>query len=75
MKEFSDVFQESLPGLPPHREIKHKIGFIGTLTEIAINLQIIPLEDENLKKHLSEAMVKSFFRVFKSPFGVAVFFV
>ena len=31
IKEFADVFQETLPGLPPRREIKHKIKIIGTL--------------------------------------------
>ena len=31
VKKFADVFQVSLPGLPPRREIKHKIKIIGTL--------------------------------------------
>ena len=31
VKEFADVFQETLPGLPFRREIEHKIETIGTV--------------------------------------------
>ena len=31
IKEFANVFQETLPGLPPRREIEHKIEINGTI--------------------------------------------
>ena len=75
VKEFADVFQETLPGLPPRREIEHKIEIIGTLPKPTPIYKLSPLEDKTLKKHLTEAMDKNLIRVSKSPFGAAVFFV
>ena len=75
IKEFTDVFQEALPGLPPRREIEHEIEIIGTLPKPTPIYKLSPLEDKMLKKHLTEAMDKNLIRVSKSPFGAAVFFV
>ena len=75
IKEFTDVFQETLPGLPPRREIEHEIKIIGTLPKPTPIYKLSPLEDKTLKKHLTEAMDKNLIRVSKSPFGAAVFFV
>lgn len=75
IKEFADVFQETLPGLPPRREIEHKIEIIGMLPKPTLIYKLSPLEDKLLKKHLTEAMDKILIRVSKSPFGTAVFFV
>ena len=31
VKEFPDIFQETLPGLPPYRKIEHEIEILGTM--------------------------------------------
>ena len=59
VKELYNVFQESLPGLPPCREIEHEIKIIGTLPKPSSIYKLSPLEDETLKTHLSEAMERT----------------
>ena len=73
-KGVSEVFQETLPGLPPRKEIEYKIEIIGTLPKPTPIYKLSPLEDKTLKKHLTETMDKNLRRVSKSPFGAAVFF-
>ena len=75
VKEFLNVFQESLPGLPPCREIERKIKIIGALPKPSPIYEFFPLNNKKLKKHLSEAMRKNLIRVSKSFFGAAVLFV
>ena len=74
-KEYSDVLKETLPGLPPRREVEHKIEIIGTIPKPSAIYKLSPLEDKTLKEHLSKALEKNLIRVSKSPFGAAVFFV
>ena len=61
--------------MPPRWEIRHKIETIKTLLKLSLIYKLSPLEDETLKKHLSEAMKKNLIRVSESFFGVAVLFV
>ena len=49
IKEFPDVFQETLPGLPPCREIEHKIEILGTLPKPSPIYKLSPLEEETLR--------------------------
>ena len=74
-KEYSDVLKETLPGLPPCREVEHKIEIIGTIPKPSAIYKLSPLKDKTLKEHLSKALEKNLIRVSKSPFGAAVFFV
>ena len=69
------MHKETLPGLPPCREVEHKIEIIGTIPKPLAIYKLSPLEDKTLKKHLSEALKKNLIHVSKSPFGAAVFFV
>ena len=73
VKEFSDGFQESLPGLCLVGRLNTKSKLYNSFKTI-FDLQVIPLEDETLKKHLGEAIKKNLARISKSPFK-AVFFV
>ena len=75
IKEFPDVIQETLPGLPPCREIEHKIKILRTLPKPSPIYKLSPLKDETLRNHLNNALNKNLIRAFKSPYGAAVFFV
>ena len=74
VKEFPDVFQETLPGLPPCREIEHKIEILGTLPKPSPIYKLSPLEDETLRNHLNNALNKNLIQVSKYPYGAAVLF-
>ena len=74
-KEYSNVLRETLPGLPPCREVEHKIEIIGTISKPSAIYKLSPLEDQKLKEHLSKALKKNLISVSKSPFGAASFFV
>ena len=67
VNEFSDVFQETLPGLPPYREIEHKIEILGTLPKPSPIYKLSPLEDKTLRNHLNNALNKNLIQVSKSP--------
>ncbi|KAL0285772.1 UNVERIFIED_CONTAM: RNA-directed DNA polymerase [Sesamum calycinum] len=59
VREFSDVFPEELPGLPPHREIDFEIETIPGEAPISIALyRMAPLELKELKKQLEELLDK-----------------
>ena len=74
-KEYSNVLRETLPGLPPCREVEHKIEIIGTIPKPSAIYKLSPLEDKTLKEHLSKALKKNLIRVSKFLFGSAFFFV
>ena len=58
-KEYADVLKETLPGLPPCREVEHKIEIIGTIPKPLAIYKLSPLEDKTLKEHLSKALKKN----------------
>ena len=66
-KELVRFFQETFPGLPPRREIEHKIEIIGTLIKPTPIYKLPPFEDKTLKKHLLEAMEKNIIWVINPP--------
>ena len=55
VKEFANIFQKSLPSLPPRREIEHKIKIIGMLPKLTYIYKLSPLEEKTLNKHTTEA--------------------
>ncbi|KAL0386526.1 UNVERIFIED_CONTAM: Retrovirus-related Pol polyprotein from transposon [Sesamum latifolium] len=76
VREFSDVFSEELPGLPPHREVDFEIETIPGAAPISIApYRMAPSELKELKKQLEELLDKGFIRPSISPWGAPVLFV
>jgi hypothetical protein len=76
-EEFRDVFPEELPKrLPPQREIDHKIDLVeGSLPVSRPTYRMSPVELDELKKQLDEALANGQIRPSKSPFDAPVLFV
>ncbi|KAL0411638.1 UNVERIFIED_CONTAM: Retrovirus-related Pol polyprotein from transposon, partial [Sesamum latifolium] len=76
VREFSDIFPEELPGLPPHREVDFEIETIPGAAPISIApYRMAPSELKELKKQLEELLDKGFIRPSISPWGAPVLFV
>ncbi|WMV24899.1 hypothetical protein MTR67_018284 [Solanum verrucosum] len=76
VNEFSDVFPEDLPGLPPVREIDFGIDLAPDTLLICITLyRMAPTELKELKQQLQDLLDKSFIRPSISPWGAPVLFV
>ena len=74
--EFSDVFPEELPGLPPEREIKFYIDIVYIKNPIFMPpYRMAPSELKEFKEQLQELLDKSFIRPNTSPWGAPVLFV
>ena len=74
--EFSDVFPEDLPGLPPDRDIEFKIDLIPGTAPVSRRLyRMPPNELAELKKQLQELLEKGFIRPSSSPWGCPALFV
>ena len=68
ISDFSDVFPEELPGLPPHREIDFAIDVVPGATLASITLyRMAPMELKELKLQLQELLEKRFIRPSVSP--------
>ena len=75
MDAFPEVFQETLQGLPPPKDIEHTIELKGSLPNAQPIYKLTPQEDNTLRKYLKEALQKGLIWPSKSLFGAAVFFV
>ncbi|KAL2243791.1 UNVERIFIED_CONTAM: Retrovirus-related Pol polyprotein from transposon [Sesamum indicum] len=76
VREFSDVFPDELPELPPHREVDFEIDTIPRAAPISIApYGMTPSELKELKKQLEELLDKGFIRPSISPWGAPVLFV
>ncbi|KAG8485968.1 hypothetical protein CXB51_019316 [Gossypium anomalum] len=74
--EFTDVFPEELPSLPPVREVEFDIDLIQGTTPISIApYRMAPTELKELKSQLQELIDKGFVRPSFSPWGAPVLFV
>ncbi|KAL5834466.1 hypothetical protein ACOSQ4_013963 [Xanthoceras sorbifolium] len=74
--DFSDVFPEELPDLPPVREVKFVIDVIpGTAPVSIAPYRMAPAELKKLKLQLQELLDKGFIRPSVSPWGAPVLFV
>ncbi|MQM14115.1 hypothetical protein Taro_047045 [Colocasia esculenta] len=74
--EFSDVFLEDLPGLPPEREIELTIELApGTAPFAQASYRMAPAELRELKRQLEELLEKGYIRPSFSPWGSPVLFV
>ena len=75
VREFSDVFPEELPGLPPLREVEFGIQSLpGTAPISKAPYRMAPAELSELKCQLEELMEQGFIRPSVSPWGAPVLF-
>ena len=76
VSDFPDVFQEELPGLPPHREIEFAIDIVPSATPASITpYKMALLELKELKLQLQELLEKGFIRPSVSPWGAPMLFI
>ena len=76
VSDFSDVFPEEFPGLPPQREIEVVIDVVPGATPASITpYQMAPVKLKELKLQLQELLEKWFIRPSVSPRGAPVLFV
>src|SRR5262249_11052549 len=76
VREFSDVFPDELPGLPPKREIDFEIELMANTEPISkAPYRMAPVKLQELKKQLQELMDQGFVRPSVSPWGALVLFV
>ncbi|XP_040951648.1 uncharacterized protein [Gossypium hirsutum] len=68
VNEFTDVFPEELPGLPPYCEVEFTIDVISGTAPISITpYRMEPAELKELKTQLQELLDKGFIRLSTSP--------
>ncbi|GKV25054.1 hypothetical protein SLEP1_g34559 [Rubroshorea leprosula] len=76
VREFSDVFPEDLPGLPPDREVEFAIDLVPSTGPISkAPYRMAPIELKELKIQLEELLEKGFIHPSVSPWGAPVLFV
>ncbi|XP_055959732.1 uncharacterized protein LOC126656815 [Mercurialis annua] len=76
VNEFTDVFPEELPGLPPDRDIEFCIDVVPGTGPISIPpYRMAPAELKELKEQLQELLDSGFIRPSTSPWGAPVLFV
>ncbi|KAL0536865.1 hypothetical protein IC582_025828 [Cucumis melo] len=76
VRDYSDVFPEELPGLPPHKDIEFSIKLEpGTVPISRAPYRMAPAELKELKVQLQELLDKGFLRPSVSSWGAPVLFV
>jgi hypothetical protein len=76
VRDFSDVFPEELPGMPPDREVEFVIDLLPETTPISKRLYMMSLEElKELKKQLAELQEAGYICPSSSPWGAPVLFV
>ena len=76
VREFSDVFPEELPGLPPDREVEFSIELVPGTGPISLApYRMAPTELKELKVQLQDLIRRGFIRPSVSPWGAPVLFV
>ncbi|KAF5804296.1 putative nucleotidyltransferase, Ribonuclease H [Helianthus annuus] len=76
VSQFSDIFPEELPGLPPDREVEFRIHLLpGTAPIAKAPYRLAPAEMQELKKQLDELLEKGFIQPSSSPWGAPILFV
>jgi len=75
-RDFSDVFPEDVPGLPPPREIEFSIDLVSRVGLVLIApYRMAPAELVELKKWIKELLEKQFIKPSVSPWGASVLLV
>jgi hypothetical protein len=76
VKDFSDVFPEELPGMPPDMEVELVIDPLpGTAPTFKRPYRMSVEELKGLKKQLTELQEAGYIRLSSSPWGAPVLFV
>ncbi|GJU53070.1 putative reverse transcriptase domain-containing protein [Tanacetum coccineum] len=76
IQDFSEVFPEDLPGLPPTRQVEFQINLIPGVSPIArAPYRLAPSEKKELSDQLKELSDKGFIRPSFSHWGAPVLFV
>ncbi|KAJ0535516.1 putative nucleotidyltransferase, Ribonuclease H [Helianthus annuus] len=76
VRDYSEVFPEELPGLPPARQVEFRIDLVPGANPIArAPYRLAPSEMPELSKQLQELSDKGFIRPSFSPWGAPVLFV
>jgi hypothetical protein len=74
--EFSDVFPNDLPGMPPDRDIEFSIDLLPGTAPIAKRpYRMAPVEHEEVKKTVDELLAKGYIRRSFSPWAFPVLLV
>nr|GEY47253.1 putative reverse transcriptase domain-containing protein [Tanacetum cinerariifolium] len=76
VRDFSEVFPEDLPGLPPTRQVEFQIDLIPGAAPVArAPYRLAPSKMKELSDQLQELSDKGFIRPSSSPWGAPVLFV
>ncbi|KAD5960634.1 hypothetical protein E3N88_12106 [Mikania micrantha] len=76
VKDYTDVFPDDLPGLPPERSVQFRINLIPGAVPVAKSpYRLAPSEMQELSNQLQELLDKGFIRPSFSPWGAPVLFV
>nr|GFB22017.1 putative reverse transcriptase domain-containing protein [Tanacetum cinerariifolium] len=76
VREFSEVFPEDLPGLPPARQDEFQIDLVPGAAPVArAPYQLAPTEMQELSTQLQELSDRGFIRPSSSPWGAPILFV
>ncbi|KAD2805396.1 hypothetical protein E3N88_38773 [Mikania micrantha] len=76
VRDFSDVFPDDLPGVPPERDVEFRIDLVPGAKPIAkIPYRLAPTEMQELMTQIQELLDKGFIRPSISPWGAPVLFV
>jgi hypothetical protein len=76
LEEFSDVFAELPPGLPPSRDVGHTIQLeVGARPTFRPQFRLSPAEEAEVRRQVADLLAKGFIEPSCSPFGAPVLFV
>ncbi|GJX81688.1 putative reverse transcriptase domain-containing protein [Tanacetum coccineum] len=76
VREFSEVFPEDLPGLPPARQVEFQIDLVPGAAPVArAPYRLAPAKMQELSTQLQELSDRGFIRPNSSPWGAPVLFV
>ncbi|WVZ96994.1 hypothetical protein U9M48_042565 [Paspalum notatum var. saurae] len=74
--DYTDVFPDELPGMPPDRYIEFLIELLPGTTSIAMRqYRMAPVEQDEVKKNIDELLAKGFIRRSFSPWSFPVLLV
>nr|GEV57676.1 hypothetical protein [Tanacetum cinerariifolium] len=73
VRDFSEVFPEDLPGLPPARQVEFQIDLVPSVAPVSrASYRLAPSELQELSTQLQELSDKGFIRLSSSPGGASV---
>ena len=73
--EYAGVFQDKLPGLPPHKDVDFSIELHPSTSPISMTPhRMAPVELQELRVQLQELLDKGFIRPSTSQWGASVLF-